>query len=73
MSQPAKAFLDDKENLLTIDDLQRAVIDIVKGCDYGLSKLITVPNTSLKKVRKVLSKIKGSLAEEIANMRREQL
>ncbi len=73
MSKPAIALLNDNENLLTIDDLQRAGVDIIKGSDYGLDKLITVSNTSITQVRKLLSKIKGSLSEEISQMRKEQL
>lgn len=56
---------------ITIKDLQKAGIPVIPGNEYIPKKWLPKRPISLQEVHKRLSKIKGSLAEDIAQMREE--
>lgn len=60
-----------KEKHVTLKDLQKAGIPIVTGKEYGLHKLIRQKPKGIEEVRKILSKIKTSLSDDIIKMREE--
>ena len=60
-----------KNKVVTFEQLKKAGIKVLTGKEFGLSKFITHRNVSLEEVRQILSKFKGSVAEEVAKMRDE--
>lgn len=60
-----------KEKHVTFEDLKKAGIPVATGRDYGLHKIVKQKPKSIEEVRKALSKIKGSLSDDIIRMRDE--
>ena len=56
----------------TIEDLQRAGLKITSGDEYFKSWPKPKRKVPLSRVQKILSKIGGSLSEEVARMREEE-
>lgn len=56
----------------TIKDLQKAGIPVIPGNEYIPKEWLPKKLVSLQEVHKRLSKIKGSLAEDIARIREEE-
>ena len=63
------AVIKDK---VTFQELRRKGLPISSGSKYILKSWIPKRVPSLQEIHKRLSKIKGDMAEEIANMREEQ-
>ena len=68
MAKAAKS----KEKHVTFEELKKAGVPVATGRDYGLHKLIKQKPKSIEEVQKILSKIKGSLSDEIIKMREER-
>lgn len=61
-----------KKPEVTISELKKAEIPIVSGKEFGLGRFISRKNVSIEQVRKILSKFKGSLAEEVSRLREQE-
>lgn len=57
---------------LSISELKKAGIPIVSGKEFGLGRFVKRKNVSIEQVRKILSKFRGSLAEEVSRMREQE-
>lgn len=61
-----------KERPITIRDFQKAGVPITPGNEYFKDWPHPRRKVSLERVQKILSKIPGSLSEEVAKMREEE-
>jgi len=61
-----------KKSEVSIAELKKAGIPIVSGKEFGLGRFISRKNVSIEQVRKILSKFKGNLAEEVSRMRDQE-
>lgn len=57
---------------ITIKDLQKAGVPITPGNEYFKDWPKPKHKVSLEQVQKILSKIPGSLSQEVAKMREEE-
>ena len=61
-----------KHRHVTVKDLQKLGYPIILGRDYIPKEWLPKKTVSLETVRRRLAKIKGSLAETVAQMRDEE-
>lgn len=62
-----------KEKEFTIEDMKKAGVLIMTANEYGLEKLIRMKPKGIEEARKILSKVKTSLSDEIIKARRAGL